>query len=969
MVRSKNSLDGLSRRAFLQGAGSAVLVLSLAQLRCRPASQDSVSLAEGAAEAATPPRYEGWQDVYRAKWTWDRVAKGTHYVNCWYQRGCNWNVFVKDGIVFREEQVADYPQTNSNVPDFNPRGCQKGACYSQRMYDASRLRHPLRRVGPRGSRSWRRASWDEALDEIADRVIDALGRDGPGSIIWDFGTGATNGCHGLGLYRTCHVLDTPMLDMNAEIGDHHPGAAATLGKISFASSADDLFYSTLILVWGGNPVYTQIPNAHFTNEARYHGARVVVITPDYNASAVHADEWIPVEIGSDAALGLSLAHVMIEEAIHDVRFIVEQTDLPLLVRRDTRRLLRARDLESGGDEVTFYLFDRRTGGLQKAPRTTLALGDLEPALEGHFRVQTLQGEVEVSPAFELLRERLRDYAPEATQTTTGVDPDTVRRLAREIATTRAATILTQTNFSKFYHGLEMERAQILVCALSGQIGRKGSGPVGFPFLSIAGVDALNVASGNLPPKLGMAWLGVKSAPELARLKWQGHTTESMLYEMARAEYRGGGFLPAALFFFLEGGLDEIYGRSKEWDPHLKRELREYLDESLSRGWQIAPQTRPRIFFEVGGNVLRRVRGYDRLIEKFLPKLDLLVTFDWRMSNTALHSDWVLPAAGWYEKDDITWATPISPFAHATTRAVEPVAESWTDWEFHCRLVRRIQERAIARGIRTFRDRHGEERRLDRVYDEMTFGRRFTEENAEELLDELLSIASNLGGMRWEEFKERGYARYTEIGMSFANIGNATDIAPDDTITANTWHVEKKLPWPTVTRRIQFYIDSGFFLELGEELPVHKDDPPIGGDYPLRMTGGHTRWSIHAAWRDERHMLQLQRGEPIVYVSPVDAGTRGIADGERVRLRNDIGAFEIQAKVSPAVRPGQVIVYHAWEPFQFTAGKSQQTLTPSPINPIQLSGGDHLQPMMIVGEPGLHDRGTRVEMERIESRRS
>ena len=101
------------------------------------------------------------------------------------------------------------------------------------------------------------------------------------------------------------------------------------------------------------------------------------------------------------------------------------------------------------------------------------------------------------------------------------------------------------------------------------------------------------------------------------------------------------------------------------------------------------------------------------------------------------------------------------------------------------------------------------------------------------------------------------------------------------------------------------------------------------------------------------------------VRPADAAARGVADGDRVRLRNDIGAFEIQAKVAPSVRPGQVVVYHAWEPFQFASGRSHQALLPSPINPIQLAGGGHLQPMMIVGEPGLSDRGTRVELERIE----
>ena len=105
---------------------------------------------------------------------------------------------------------------------------------------------------------------------------------------------------------------------------------------------------------------------------------------------------------------------------------------------------------------------------------------------------------------------------------------------------------------------------------------------------------------------------------------------------------------------------------------------------------------------------------------------------------------------------------------------------------------------------------------------------------------------------------------------------------------------------------------------------------------------------------------------MVLIGPADAGARGIADGDPVTVRNDIGSVVMQAKVSAALRPRQVIVYHGWEPFQFRGGRSHQVLTPSPINPIQLAGGYfHLQPMMIVGEPGLTDRGTRVEIERAE----
>ncbi|MBK7251083.1 MAG: hypothetical protein IPI06_09460 [Gammaproteobacteria bacterium] len=64
--------------------------------------------------------YEGYEDIWRAKWRWDSVAKGTHFVNCWYQRGCNWNVYVKDGIVWREEQSGTYEPIDPKIPTTTP---------------------------------------------------------------------------------------------------------------------------------------------------------------------------------------------------------------------------------------------------------------------------------------------------------------------------------------------------------------------------------------------------------------------------------------------------------------------------------------------------------------------------------------------------------------------------------------------------------------------------------------------------------------------------------------------------------------------------------------------------------------------------------------------------------------------------------------------------------------------------------
>ena len=215
-------------------------------------------------------------------------------------------------------------------------------------------------------------------------------------------------------------------------------------------------------------------------------------------------------------------------------------------------------------------------------------------------------------------------------------------------------------------------------------------------------------------------------------------------------------------------------------------------------------------------------------------------------------------------------------------------------------------------------------------------------------------------------RQKGFERYTRARNGFRQHRqrHRPRSAPDDH-HANTWHTEKKLPWPTLTRRIQFYIDHPFYLELGEELPVHKDPPAVGGDLPLRMIGQHPRHSIHASWRDDKLLLRLQRGEPIVVMSRADADARGLSDGDMGRVWNELGALEARVKVADAVRPGQLIVNHAWEPFQFQGGSSHQAIIGSPINPITLAGGYfHLQPTPISGEAGTNDRATRVEVERV-----
>lgn len=902
----------------------------------------------------------------RRTWDWDRVVKSSHLTNCWYQRACNFNLYVKDGVVLREEQVGNYPAPNDpNVPDPNPRGCQKGVCYAHRMYDPTRVKYPLKRVGARGEGKWKRLSWDEALTEIADGLIGVLTTEGPEAVVQAGGTRVySQASEGLGPNAFFDALGSPSPTPNVEIGDDHQGAAITVGKIMFADSADNWFYSDLILVWGSNPAYTNIPNFHYIAEARYQGARVVAISPDYNASAVHADLWIPVKVGSDAALALAMAQTILSERLYRKEFVLEQTDLPLLVRADTGSFLREKDLKQGGRDDIFYFYDQASGRVVEAPRKSLGLNGVRPALEGSYPVQTLSGKAAVRPLCELLRQHLdANFTARQASQLTGVSPQMIQYLAREIAGAKGVVNMPSSNWGRFYHGDLIERAIILVFALCGHMGRKGASYNAFPALTPDTAQGALERHGHQTLQSALT-----NDPRFATWKEDGYTSEMILYEYTKQAVASGAVGITSLFHYFHGGLLELSKKHNSWDPCLKRPLAQYVEESLAKGWQTvtpSPEKSPQALFQIGGNIFRRGRGTNQLLANLLPKLKLLVTVDWRMSATALYSDYVLPTCGWYERTSTSLlGSTHSPFMQVNSKAADPLYDSLSDWAIFVRLARTLAQRAAAQNITTFKDKDGKERRFDRSVEAVTCGGIYEEEDEEGVARDAFVNCANVEPMEWEDFKEKGIAAYTHVGSGVRCLGNACDIGIGEPVVPLTWHTEKKEPYPTLTRRIQFYIDHDWYKELDEHLPTHKECPMAGGNYPLQLTGGHGRWSIHSDWVDDSVMLALQRGEPVVYLSRQDAASRNVRDGDFVVVYNDVGDFQLRAIVSSAVRPGQVIVYHAWENYQFPGWHHFKSVMASPLNPVELVGGyGHIRPDVVSLSAGPNDRGTRVEVRR------
>ena len=132
-----------------------------------------------------------------------------------------------------------------------------------------------------------------------------------------------------------------------------------------------------------------------------------------------------------------------------------------------------------------------------------------------------------------------------------------------------------------------------------------------------------------------------------------------------------------------------------------------------------------------------------------------------------------------------------------------------------------------------------------------------------------------------------------------------------------------------------------------------------------MTGGHTRWSIHAAWRDSETMLRLHRPDPYLLLSVEDAAQRNIEDGDWIKVYNDTGSYIVRAKVAPSVQPGQSIIYHAWESHQFRGKTDMNAVSATPLNPVELAGGHpHLDAGLMFAQTTEFDRDTRVEVQRL-----
>src|SRR5713101_1189976 len=232
---------------------------------------------------------------------------------------CALLVTVENGRAIKVEGAPDHPTTRGTL-------CTKVARYLDRTYASERVLHPLRRVGPKGIGRFERIGWDEALDTISARFKEiAASPDGPQAIL-PYSYAGT-----MGLLQYCsmdrrffHKLGASLLDRTICSTAGKAGYVATIGA-SIGTDLEQFENARLILIWGSNPIVSNLHLWSRVQEAKRRGAKLIAIDPYRSLTAEKCHEHLALLPGTDAALALGIMNVLIEEDLLDRDYIERYT--------------------------------------------------------------------------------------------------------------------------------------------------------------------------------------------------------------------------------------------------------------------------------------------------------------------------------------------------------------------------------------------------------------------------------------------------------------------------------------------------------------------------------------------------------------------------------------------------------------------------------------------------------------------
>ncbi len=576
--------------------------------------------------------------------------------------------------------------------------------------------------------------------------------------------------------------------------DLPPGHPMVTGQQAMDFDLCNVEHSNLILVWGMNWICTKMPDSHWLTEARMKGSKVVVIAAEYSATTSKADEAFIVRPGTTPALALGLAQVVMEEQLYDESFVTGHTDLPLLVRMDTGKMLQAAEVFPGyrsaplqnGMLVTgpgekspqpfaqpsavmtserreawgdYVLWDSQQGAPRAIHRDLVgkffAETNVKPALTGTFEVTLVGGQrIACRTVYDVTKELLDgSYIPEQVEKLTWAPADAIRNLARQIAANPEKTMFAiGIGPNQYFNSDLKDRAVFLIASLTRNVGFPG-GNVG----SFSGNYRGAFFSG-----LGQYIAENPFAPELDPAK--GVTN-------LKKYYRG-----ESVHYFNHGDTILRYGNA------------------VLTGKSHLPTPTKSIHVSNSNSLIGNAKGHFETVMNTLKRVEYVGVNEWWWTASCEYADIVFPVDSWAEMKypDMTISVT-NPFLYIFPVTPLPrIHDTRSDIEVAAGLCG-----AMGRLI-------GDERMTD-------YWKFVHEGTSRPYLQRILDHSNATRGYKIEALEEK------------ASQGVPTILETRTYPKMGGWEQShESRPWYTRTGRLEFYRDEPEFIESGENMVLHRE---------------------------------------------------------------------------------------------------------------------------------------------------
>ncbi|MFP4512136.1 MAG: molybdopterin-dependent oxidoreductase [Acidimicrobiales bacterium] len=574
-------------------------------------------------------------------------------------------------------------------------------------------------------------------------------------------------------------------------GDQAPGFPFVHGLQSTEVDMNDMRRSRLVVMIGKNLVENKMPDSHWFHEVMERGGKIVSIVPEYGPPSTKSDYWIPVRAGlSDTALVLGIAKALIDRDAYDERFLLEFTDMPLLVRLDTLQRLRADELfgdhqpllDADGPSFTIHgmtaeqyeqlgdrvVWDRASGGPRAISRedvgTRLAAGGIDPQLDFEGTVTLADGtEVRVASAFAMYREHLADYDLDTVVDITGSPRDLIEQLVEDFATIKPAAIHIGEGINHYFHATLHNRACYLVAMLVGSVGIPGGG--------------VSTWAGNYKGGIfhGAPWHG----PGVG-----GFINEDPFHPLMDPDAR----------YNSDNQRHTVHGEETSYWGYGDRPLvvdTPAVGRKVFTGRTHLP-TPTKVIWYNNANLINQAKWAYHIIKHVNPKVDLVVDQQIEWTGSAEFADIMVPANSWLEARTLEMGGSCSnPFLQIWQGGLDPLHDTRDDIEIFA----------------------GAARALTRLTGDERFGQYFEfSDRPEVYLDRVLAAS----------FTTEGYTTADVLAGRYGEPGGALFQYRTYPRVPFLEQIRDSLPFYTDTGRLNAYVDIPEAIEYGENLIVHRE---------------------------------------------------------------------------------------------------------------------------------------------------